>query len=685
MTTKHLRFAPQILARLGEELNPHPDQGIVELVKNAYDADARTCAIELSETLEPGGEITITDDGDGMTAEQIGDGWLVLGRSSKRPERRSRLKRLPVGEKGLGRLAALRLGEQAELHTRPREEEGIEYRVELDWSRFGSVRTVDEVGLEVTRHRTSQPPGTTIAVRNLRVRLTRRDVKRLARALLLLADPFETKRGFRPVLEAPDFTDLANLVDEAYFDVATYEIHASVDARGRARISMTDHIYGDEASISAADLRIRLNHEAAGTYDVPATSFDLWAFNVNSESLIGTAATVTGLRDWLAVVGGVHIYHRGLRVAPYGDFDWLELNLRRVRSPEERPSTNTAVGRLVVEDPHAQLTQKTDRSGFIEDETFDELRRFAGDALEWAAGYRLEAAEERRQVRKDRAPKTRASAQADLEQAVKKLPAAQRRALEPKLKRVARAQDREVETLVTDLELYRTLGTLGTTTAVVAHESFNPSVTILKMADSIEQRGQAELDGRFDATLKRPLAVLRKAAERVHTYAVLPRRLLEQDKRKARTFGVFDALRETLDVYAPVLEEHRVGIELDLPRGPQPKLRGRVAALEAIVGNLVLNAVNALDRKPDGGRRVVVRARVDEPGILVLTVLDNGPGVQDLSPRDIWLPGRTSTGGTGLGLTIVRDAARDMRGNVGVESHGELGGATFTVELPTAR
>lgn len=40
MGTARIRFSADILRRLGEELNPHPDKGIVELAKNAYDADA---------------------------------------------------------------------------------------------------------------------------------------------------------------------------------------------------------------------------------------------------------------------------------------------------------------------------------------------------------------------------------------------------------------------------------------------------------------------------------------------------------------------------------------------------------------------------------------------------------------------------------------------------------------------
>ena len=50
MSTGQIRFAADILRRLGEELNPSPDQGIIELVKNAYDANALKCHIELSES-----------------------------------------------------------------------------------------------------------------------------------------------------------------------------------------------------------------------------------------------------------------------------------------------------------------------------------------------------------------------------------------------------------------------------------------------------------------------------------------------------------------------------------------------------------------------------------------------------------------------------------------------------------
>ena len=149
MNTAHLRFSTEIVRRLGEELNPTLDKGILELVKNAYDADATECRVELRNTDRPGGSIIVEDNGDGMTADEIADGWLVLGRSSKAPTQRTRLGRVPAGSKGLGRLAALRMGRTASLSTVSRQQLDFLHELVIDWSVFDKVRLVDDYALEI--------------------------------------------------------------------------------------------------------------------------------------------------------------------------------------------------------------------------------------------------------------------------------------------------------------------------------------------------------------------------------------------------------------------------------------------------------------------------------------------------------------------------------------------------------
>jgi signal transduction histidine kinase len=95
-----------------------------------------------------------------------------------------------------------------------------------------------------------------------------------------------------------------------------------------------------------------------------------------------------------------------------------------------------------------------------------------------------------------------------------------------------------------------------------------------------------------------------------------------------------------------------------------------------------VNSLKAFERVPPKKRQIEVRTEIEGRRVYI-RVLDNGPGIQDINVKDIWLPGETTDpNGTGLGLTIVRDTVRDLGGEVTVIAEGELGGAEFIVELP---
>jgi signal transduction histidine kinase len=680
MADEHLRFSPDILRRLGEELIPHPDQGVIELVRNAYDADARKCSVELRDTTERGGSIVVTDDGDGMTDSAIRHGWLLLGRSAKDVRKRTRLGRVPVGDKGLGRLAALRLGSSATLTTRPRSERGVEYTIVLDWREFDAVEAVEEVPLAITRRKTKRRPGTRIEINDLRTRLTRRDVKRLARSLILLADPFRTELGFKPRLNAPDFQDLEERVAVSYFDQAVWELHARLDAEGRATAELVDYRSGSEwIGTHSAIARDR----DADSYQTAAASFDLWNFALGGSWSRPSSVSVGGLRDWLSVVGGVHVYHRGLRVPPYGDegFDWLDMNLRRARSPEERPSTNTSIGRVTVADEDDELIQKTDRAGFIEDEAFTGLQQFAMDVLDWAAKNLLEEAEKRRiRVRKTSATSVTRARQT-LQQAVATLPPKSRPTVEKAAATLERSVARQTRALQTEIELYRTLGTIGTTTAVFAHESAKPAIQIEKITRAAERAGRKRWGNSFD-TIADSLGLIRRYTTSLKTFALLPLRLLEHEKRRRRRVEVHGVIEEVLDLFAPFCDEAGVSVKRELD-AVDTNVRATVASLESIVANLLINAINALQEAGRASNRQVVVRTTSSSTSLILSVLDDGPGIRKLSVEDVWLPGQTTRpGGTGLGLTIVRDSALDLGGTVSARVRGELGGAEFTIILP---
>ena len=396
MTTGRIKFATDILQRLGEELNPSVERGIVELVKNAYDADARKCSVSLQSVEAAGGIVEVTDDGDGMTEDEIVKGWLVLGKSEKTATRPTRLGRIPIGNKGLGRLAAIRLGDSVDLETVSRKAPKSAHHLPIHWPSYDSADLVDDVDLEIATRRSPEAiqSGTKIRVSNLHRRVGRNEVKRLARELLLLADPFgDDPSGFAPELHAHEFRDLEELVARRYFREAEFHLKVRTDASRKAHARVLDFNGKVLFSGSHKDLRPKSPMEP---YRCPPAKFDLWAFLLNRDAFLTRAVTIDEVRSWLASFGGVHVYQNGVRVSPYGDpgNDWLELNLMRARSPEYMPSTNTSIGRVMFEDTEGHLAQKTDRSGFIENDAYASLRQLAIDGLRWMQRKRLDPARE---------------------------------------------------------------------------------------------------------------------------------------------------------------------------------------------------------------------------------------------------------------------------------------------------
>ena len=340
-TSTSFRFSTDILRRLGEELNPTIDQSVLELVKNSFDANATKCNVVLRNAERPGGTIQISDDGDGMDAEGIINGWLVLGRSGRSPEQRTRLNRIPAGSKGLGRLAALRLKAWvASLQSWPQGKIDHEYRLTIDWSKYETARIVEDVPLAVEEKTVTSrdSAGTVITIENLRGAVSRPEVSRLARSLILLADPFgDDPEGFKPVLHAPEFSDLEKLVSARYFQDAEFHLLATLDGNGAAQAVVTD--WKGKLLFRAKHNEIRYSLPKHPPYGSPEAQFDLWAFILNKDTFSTRTSTIDEVKQWLGHFGGVHVYQNGLRVSPYGNpgNDWLDMNLRRARSFQRAP------------------------------------------------------------------------------------------------------------------------------------------------------------------------------------------------------------------------------------------------------------------------------------------------------------------------------------------------------------
>ena len=207
----HLSVHPSVVFKLGEDLITDDVQALIELVKNAYDADSPSARIVVDTQVwtdpisgaevdppnrrdnssqwgstEEGqrhagtrsvrpvqGRIAVTDRGVGMTVEDIRRGWLTVSASPKRAMKAagavtSKKRRTPLGDKGLGRLGAQRLGDILEINTVP-DGEGSAYSLRIPWRDYETVESLNDVDLALgVEDRGQRVAGTTITIRGLR-------------------------------------------------------------------------------------------------------------------------------------------------------------------------------------------------------------------------------------------------------------------------------------------------------------------------------------------------------------------------------------------------------------------------------------------------------------------------------------------------------------------------------------
>lgn len=145
-----------VIRQLGDELVTDAEQALLELIKNSYDADADwvRLLIDTEANEDPNvspGTISVEDNGTGMNESQLKNGWLRISLSLKRQAKaagKTTAKgRTPLGDKGLGRLSTMKLGDIVEINTYPSKTSG--FSVTLDWSDFAPGTDLSDIEVDI--------------------------------------------------------------------------------------------------------------------------------------------------------------------------------------------------------------------------------------------------------------------------------------------------------------------------------------------------------------------------------------------------------------------------------------------------------------------------------------------------------------------------------------------------------
>ncbi|SRR6266487_961213 len=382
------KFRPRarMIKIVGEQLIRDNTVGLMELVKNGYDADAQSVRVGLYHLQNPSETtIIVHDDGMGMTRETILGPWFEPAHGGKENQKdlkdRTPLGRLPLGEKGVGRFATQKLGHTLELVSRPKGE-NIEFVVNINWSAFDETEQyLDEIEIPVISREPviflGDSHGTCLTMQKARQQWTRKDVQRFQASLIRLLSPRRGVENFQVELICPEFPEFENLDHYDILENYQYRIDCAVDEDGLALLEYSQRQPSGNVEIVAEEQNCwaLVNpdnwHEhkpACGPFFIQISA---WLRDAKLLEQYGLN------RDKLRILGGISIYRDGFRILPYGDEgdDWLGLDQRRINLPSKRFDNKQVIGIVEIDQiANRSLIDKTNREGLQENQAYRDLR-----------------------------------------------------------------------------------------------------------------------------------------------------------------------------------------------------------------------------------------------------------------------------------------------------------------------
>ena len=423
-TVHELNFKPRarLLLQLGDQLIKNEKIALIELVKNSYDADASRADIYMENNEDPnGGYIIIEDDGFGMDLDTIINVWMEPGSDFKTEKflnrvESPRFKRLPIGEKGIGRFGAHKLGNIIEMTTR--KSRSKEIYVKIDWTIFNKYRYLEQVPITIIERSTPRifkenKTGTSISISNLRIQWTRGVAREVKRSITALISPFETKSSFFAEFYIANRIHWFEGLLE-WKDIKEYALyHFKVVIRGTS-IKKFDYQFIPWPSMSKLSGRevkyyekkkqegftkteeklieyfkeledIKGNIFSLDNTNIGEIVFEGYIFDRDQFILKLGVVDKKGFKAYLDNNSGVRVFRDGLRVYDYGEpeNDWLGLDLRRVNQPSKKISNNIILGAVYLNrDESFDLIEKTNREGFVENPAYEALKNSILHTLE---------------------------------------------------------------------------------------------------------------------------------------------------------------------------------------------------------------------------------------------------------------------------------------------------------------
>lgn len=728
----------RVLRELGERLVKEPEVAFVELIKNAHDADAKTCTLSFEDTKT----IIVSDDGDGMTLDDFKNGWMRIGTSSKANQRVTRrFKREITGEKGIGRFAVRFLGRVLHLRSVANDSKrGLRtvLTAEFNWPEFDREEDLGlvKVPFVLDRAASDEEIGTRLTISRLRPPAREVDLDAVRSASLSVVSPYqallagsrdETKSasktpkasldpGFSLVLEpAPESGGDAN-VAAALLDTAVLRAVAKI--RG-SRLTLSVYARGSHKRLlSIAD-------------NFPNSVGDMYAdiryFPDRKGTFAGLLVDGPTARKWVRKYRGVSVFDRNFRVLPYGTDgdDWLGIAADvaiRERDPKsslakkhfpmtkaEHASTQTnymlrlphprqLVGIVRVEGRRARdegdgdkgLIPAADREGFVHNDAFKRLRDVVRGTVEAIAHVDRDVQikeEHAAEVAQLRALRKESRAAIREVQANPNIRAADKKQIVGRLVKTQHLAEEYEDRTRETREKLEIMSLLGVVAGFMTHE-FGVALDELR-------KGRNKI-----AELSRRDPVLKAAAQAIDLHVAALKEFVTYTQGyvqgamgpPVRAYPARPRIQQVVRVFGKYAEQRSIRIEIHVAEDVIAPLVP-VSLYNGIALNLYTNALKAVTAKSGAGDRLIAFTAKNDDSFHTLTASDTGIGIPVALRSRVFDPLFTTTSsnrdplgsGLGLGLTLLKRAVDTYGGTAEVVDPPPGFATSVRVRLPLNR
>ncbi|MFX6541991.1 sensor histidine kinase [Acinetobacter baumannii] len=660
--------------------------------------------------------IQVIDSGIGMTKKELEEVFLVIGTPNKlyKTEENGRVL---LGEKGIGRLSMMKLGNKAKIITKTANEE-MGNSIIFEWDKFDDPDAeLTDIELSSNEVKCDFKQGTKIIIKDLisdwNLTKTQSFVEEYIRRLknpfnqddeLFPIDIYQNEKRL-PLTDIPDW-----LVKQANFK-ATYEFTPDPDNIEmpwlEGKVTWRDHDSSETRTWFGNILITQLVDEK----DEDNTDYEtilrklgkfkvtLYWFNRKDLQPSPDRALKTIRKELDKWVGGISIYRDNFRIGFTGGLndDWLEWDNKALRGQGYTLNRYQTIGALEISKINNPLLQDTaNRQSLTETSEFKILKKILGEILRQDLLKHIHAYKSVQEIilqenidsKIDSSGISIRKAEKNLTKISKKLNEEDNKDLE-EVQQLLKNQNEVINGLNTKIHTLSEksteileLANLGQMADIIAHElsriTENTSSLLTRLHDEENTPEQIEL---IIKELKKQIDATNK---RIKSIDILSPASTQENEE----FDITAQLNTIIEGYQPKFRRHDISAFLSVD-GKESRVPVKVTMVRGLVAqileNLLVNSVYWLQQGlKSGENQAKIFIDIDSKA-RVIFISDNGPGIDPRYKEDIFKPYFSNKKrGKGLGLFIAAEIARYHQAKIYLDNDIEEDGRirTFIIELP---